>query len=148
MDAKRFAVGTVAGGITLFVLAYLFFDLVLGTFYTANAGPATAVDRGAPVIWAVVVGTLAYAALITLAIERVGSSSIGSGVAAGALVGFLLFCTADFTLYGLTNIANLTRTLVDPVVEAIRGGIGGGVIAVVLEWTFSSSLDARQKRRI
>jgi hypothetical protein len=48
------------------------------------------------------------------------------------VVGFLLWFTVDFILYGVTNIANLTRTVVDPLLELIRGGIGGGVIAVVL----------------
>jgi len=30
------------------------------------------------------------------------------------------------------NISNLTRTIVDPLLEAVRGGITGGVIALVL----------------
>jgi hypothetical protein len=60
------------------------------------------------------------------------SSTIGAGVTIGAVVGFLLWFTVDFILYGVTNIANLTRTVVDPLLELVRGGIGGGVIAVVL----------------
>ena len=31
-----------------------------------------------------------------------------------------------------TNIANLTRTVVDPLLEIVHGGIGGAVIAAVL----------------
>src|SRR5437867_3384073 len=70
--------------------------------------------------------------LFTFAIgNRVGSLSIGGGAKIGAIVGFLLWFTADFILYGVTNIANLTRTVVDPLLEIIHGGIGV-VIAAVL----------------
>ena len=50
----------------------------------------------------------------------------------GAVIGFLLWFTTDFILYGITNIANLTRTVVDPLLEAVHGGIGGAAIAGVL----------------
>ncbi len=77
-------------------------------------------------------GSLAYAALITYALgARAGSLSIGQGAKVGAIVGFLLWFTADFILYGVTNMANLTRTVVDPLLEILRGGIAGAVIAAV-----------------
>lgn len=50
----------------------------------------------------------------------------------GAVVGFLVWFTADFAIYDFMNVQNLTRTVVDPLLEAVHGGIGGGVIAVVL----------------
>jgi hypothetical protein len=91
------------------------------------------VDRGGELAWAVALGALASAALIMFAIgNRGGALSVGDGAWVGAIVGFLLWFTADFTIYGLTNIANLTRTVVDPLLEIVRGGIGGAVIAAVL----------------
>jgi hypothetical protein len=47
-------------------------------------------------------------------------------------VGFLVWLGADFITYGVTNIWNLTATIVDPLLAIVWGGIGGGVIAVVL----------------
>ena len=47
-------------------------------------------------------------------------------------MGFLLWCTADLVIYGTTNIASMTRTVVDPLLEIVHGGIGGAVIAAVL----------------
>ena len=133
METRRFVTGTLVGGITLFALGYLIFDLAFADFYAANAGSATGVARDAQLVWAVALGSLSYAALITLAIgSRAGSATIGAGVQIGAVVGFLLWVTADFILYGITNIANLTRTVVDPLLELVRGGIVGGVTALVL----------------
>ena len=146
MDAKRFVMGTLVGGITLFVVGYLMFDLAFANFYAANAGSATGVMRDSQLVWAVAVGSLSYAALITLAIEsRAGVATIGAGIQLGAVVGFLLWFTTDFILYGITNIANLTRTVVDPLLECVHGGIGGAVIAAVLG-TVAASGRAKSRR--
>lgn len=132
MDIKRLVTGTVVGGILVYALGYLIFDTAFRDFYAANAGSATGIDRAEPVMWAVIVGSLMYAALITLGLGSRSGAAMGSGITVGAVVGFLLWGTADFTLYGITNLSNLTRTIVDPLLEAVRGGITGGVIALVL----------------
>jgi uncharacterized membrane protein len=133
MDAKRFVVGTLVGGVVLYVVGELIFTVAFAAFYAANVGSATGVDRSGELVWAVALGSLAYAALVMFAIgNRGGALSIGAGVKVGAIVGFLVWCTADFTLYGITNIANLTRTIVDPLLEIVHGGIGGAVVGFVL----------------
>ncbi len=133
MDAKRLVIGTLVGGVILFATGYLIFELAFGDFYAANAGSATGVERDPQLVWAVALGALSYAALVTLAIgSRAGSLNIGAGVKIGAVVGFLLWFTVNFTLYGITNVGNLTRTVVDPLLELVHGGIAGGVIALVL----------------
>lgn len=133
MDTKRLAIGTLVGGVILYALGYLIFDLAFADFYAANAGSATGVPRNPQLVWAVALGSLSYAALVTLAIgSRAGSFNIGAGVKIGAVVGFLLWFTVDLILYGVTNVTNLTRAVVDPLLELVRGGIAGGIIAVVL----------------
>jgi hypothetical protein len=46
--------------------------------------------------------------------------------------GTLHWFTADFVLYGISNVGNLTTTIVDPLLELVPGAIAGGVIAGVL----------------
>jgi hypothetical protein len=133
MDTKRLVIGTVVGGITMYVLGYLIWTLAFANFFAANAGSATGVGREANLIWAVALGTLSLAALVTLAIgSRAGSPTIGGGVKTGAIVGFLVWFGVDFIHYGITNISNLTATIVDPLLELVRTGIAGAVIAAVL----------------
>lgn len=133
MDTKRLVIGTVVGGVVLFATGYLIFEMAFGSFYAANAGSATGVAREPQLVWAVALGALSYGVLVTLAIgSRAHSLNVGAGMKIGAIVGFLLWFTADFTLYGITNVGNLTRTVVDPLLELVHGGIAGGVIAVVL----------------
>ena len=134
MDTKRLVIGTLIGGITLYVTGYLIFELAFGAFYAANAGSATGVVRTPELQWAIAVASLSYAALVSLAIgNRSGSTTLAVGAKVGAVVGFLVWFTADFTLYGITNIQNLTRTTVDPLLEIVHGGVAGAIIAAALK---------------
>ena len=45
MDTKRLVIGTLVGGIILYALGYLIFDLAFADFYAANTGSATGVER-------------------------------------------------------------------------------------------------------
>jgi hypothetical protein len=35
--------------------------------------------------------------------------------------------------YGISNVGNLTSTLIDPLLELVPGAVAGGIIAFVLE---------------
>jgi hypothetical protein len=136
METKRFAVGTAVGALTILISGYLLFAArLLGDFceYALNAGAAAGVPRESPLLWAVVVGALSYGALVTLA---VGSQNrhvtIGDGMRLGAVVGLLLWFTADFMLFAISNVGNLASTIVDPFVEAVPGALAGGAVAAVI----------------
>lgn len=133
MNTKQWVLGSVIGAVVLFAVGYVLFDLLLGDFYAANSGSATGVMRDTQILWAVAVGALAYAALILYALRgSAGSLNVASGAKTGAIVGALIWACADFTLYGISNINNLTLAVVDPLVELVRGGIAGAVLAAAL----------------
>jgi hypothetical protein len=131
MNSKQWAAGIVGGGIIVLALGYVIFDRLLGDFYAANAGSATGVARDPQLLWAVAVGAAAYAALVILTLKG-GALNVASGAKVGAAVGFLIWACADFTLYGITNMSNLTVTIVDPLAELVRGGITGAVLGALL----------------
>ena len=135
MTARELATGTVVGAVTLSATGYVMFWTVLRNFYTyaLGAGSATGAPRESPVIWAVALGALSYSALVTLAIGNCGSSpTMGGGVKVGAIIGFLVWFTADFFLYGISNVLNLTSALIDPLLEVVPSAVTGGAIAAVL----------------
>ena len=133
MNMKRLSIGSVVGLVALYILGFLIWQMVFTDFFAANAGSAEGVVREPPILWAIALGTLFYAVLLTLAIEsQSGAKSLATGLKVGAVVGFLLWGTADFVLFGFQNTSNLTATIADAVLEGIRGGIGGAIIAVVL----------------
>ena len=136
MNAKQLVTGAVVGAATLSVSGYLMFWIALGDFYThaLTAGSATGVPRQSPVVWAIMLGAVSYGALLTLAIgSRGGSASVRTGIVVGAIVGFLVWCTADFMLYGISNVLDLSSTLIDPLIEVVPSAIAGGAIAAALQ---------------
>jgi hypothetical protein len=135
MDLRHFVFGSLAGGVTVLATGYLIFALPpFRDFYAyaMSAGTATGVARASPLLWAVALGALSYGALVTVAIgSGARSPSVGSGIRTGAVVGFLLWFTADFMFLGISHVGNLTSSLVDPLIELVPGAVAGGVIAAV-----------------
>jgi hypothetical protein len=143
MNSKGSVAAVLVGAIVVYAVGYVIFDTIFASFYAANAGSATGVSREPQILWAVLLGSLAYAALITYAMNRGGGSvSLASGAQTGAIVGFLLWATVDLVFYGSTNLNGLTVAMVDPFLEFVRGGISGAVIALVLGKMSGSSSSA------
>lgn len=133
MDIKRLAIGTIVGGVTLYVVGYLIFEVALADFYTESLIDVDSAYRDAPMQWATVSASISYAVLITLGIlSRADAASITGGLIAGGVIGFLVWLTADLAYYGLTTLWNLPYVIIDPLLEFVHGAIGGAVIAAVL----------------
>ena len=111
MSARRLGIGTLVGGAAVL---------------------ATGVERQSPLLWAVALGALHTAHSYPSRWGRGGSVSVGGGVAIGALVGLPLWFTANLMFYAISNVGNLTSTIVDSVLEPVPGAIAGGVIAALL----------------
>ena len=136
MNTKRFMIGSLVGGVAVLVTGYMVFAISpFRDFYSyaMNAGSATGVGREPQLVWAVALGALAYGALVTFAIgNRASSLRPWAGIKVGAIVGFLLWFTADFMFYGISNVGNLMTAVVEPLLELVPGAVAGGAIAVAL----------------
>ncbi len=132
MDVKRLLTGAVVGGIAMFALGWLVFDMAFGSFYEASSNLPAGAGRDTRILWAWVAGAVALAILVTFAITWAGATSFGSGFKVAAIVGFLVWLGVDLLRYSWIDDLNLTVTLLDPVLEIVRTGLVGGILAVVL----------------
>lgn len=132
MNVKRLAVGSIVGAIIIYLVGTLFWVYLFADFFNANGGGAVGVTRPEMIKWALVVGTLLYGVLVTLTLEWRGSKSVVGGLITGAIVGALLWGTADFTHYAINTMNNLSATIADTVLEGVRGGVTGAIVAFVL----------------
>lgn len=135
MDAKKRIMATLAGFVVFFMLGWLVYGMLMMDFFAANAGSATGVMRSDTemVWWALVVGNILQSYLLVYIFSKWNSvNSFGSGLQAGATIGLILGFGFDLTMYGTSNMMNLTATLVDPLVIAAMMGITGGVIGMVI----------------
>ncbi len=135
MDTKKRILATLAGFVVFFLLGWLLYGMLLVDFFNANQGTATGVMRAETemVWWALIVGNLMQAYLLVYIFGNWANiTSFGGGFKAGLIIGLIIGYGVDLTMYGTTNIMNLTASLVDPVVIAVMMGISGGVIGTVL----------------
>ncbi len=135
MDAKKRIMATLAGFVVFFFMGFLLYGMLLMDFFMANAGSATGVYRedAEMVWWALAVGNLLQSYLLVYIFSKWASiTTFASGLQAGAMIGLILGLGYDLTMYGTSNISNLTATLVDPLVVAVMMGVTGGVIGLVL----------------
>ena len=114
------------------IVGYVIWDVLVADFFASNMGSATGVMRDTQLLWAVIIGTVSYTALIALALSaQSGELTIAGGLKVGAIVGFLVWFSVDFILFGVMNVNTLTIAIVDTILEAIRAGITGAAIAAV-----------------
>lgn len=126
---------TLAGFVTLFLLGWIFYGMLLVDFYTANSGSATGVMRSDMdmVWWALVVGNVLQAYLLVYIFSKWTTvNTFGTGLQAGITIGLILGFAMNLTMYGTSNMMNLTAALVDPLVSAAMMGVTGGVIGMVI----------------
>lgn len=135
MDAKKRILATLAGFVVFFLLGWLIYGMLMMDFYMNNAGTATGVQRGESdmVWWALVLGNVLQSYFLVYIFGNWAKvTTFAGGMKAGATIGFILGLAFDLTMYGTTNISNLTATLVDPLVSTVMMGVTGGVIGAVL----------------
>ena len=114
----------------MFGATYLIWNIAFD--YYAVTIEAAGVAREPQLLWVAALSNVPFAALVTLVIERGGSSTIGGGVMIGAMVGFLVWGGVALVHYADMTIFDLTATILDPLLAGVEFGIGGGVIAAVL----------------
>lgn len=136
MDAhtsiKRALPAVFAGTITLFVLGFLLYVVLLGGFYASNLGSATGVVREVPVPWAMIVAHLGLASLLTYVLVIKGVSSAVGGLKVGAILGLMFGVAVAFDLFAVTNWSNVNVAFVEPFVTATRLALAGAVVGWAL----------------
>jgi len=135
MNNQKRPLATLAGGITLFLLGYLFYGLLLADFFKQHTvSPIGSMKTmGEIVWWAMIVGNLAGGALLTYIFLKIGNIlSFTSGVKTGAVIGLFMSLSLCLIAYSTQNNFDLTGMFTDVAVRALLNAIAGGVIAVVL----------------
>jgi hypothetical protein len=135
MNSSKFAIGTLAGGITFFFLGYLFYGLLLTNFFMQHsvAPPGSMKSMGELVWWALILGNLVSGALLTYIFLKTGNiNSFSSGAGFGAGIGFFMGLSMGLIRYATENNLDLTAMCVDVVVGVVMTAIAGGVIGMVL----------------
>ena len=136
MNSQKFILATIVGGITLFILGYLFYGMLLVSFFNQHSiAPAGSMRTMSELIWwALIVGNFAGAALLAYIFQKIGNvHSFATGARIGAAIGLFMGLAVDLISYATGKSFDLTGMLGDVVVRIVMTAIAGGVIALVLK---------------
>ena len=123
---RNFLLATVAGAVTLFVVGGVFYGFLEDFF-------ANDVSRAVPVWWALGLGELLYAAVLTLVLSWRGVVSGWEGFQAGAVFGALLGLGMALMGYAtMDDVQTLATVGGHTLIGIVNNGMAGALIAVVL----------------
>ena len=131
----RVLLSAVAGAITLFILGYLIWGVLLTSYFKSNTIEYAGLSKQPiPNLLLLFLSNLALAFLLAFVFAQWASiRTFVGGLAAGAIVGFLIHLSWKLSLMGYMNLyKETTPVVVDILVETARASLAGGLIGSVL----------------
>lgn len=124
-------IAAVIGGLSSFLLGWLFYGIVFKETLAGMGGSATGVMRADSemVFWALALGNLVIGYLVAYIYSAwAGITTFVGGAKAGALLGLLLSLGFDMTMFGTSNMMSLNGALLDVAISTIMWAISAGFV--------------------
>ncbi len=133
MDFKKLFIGSIVGGILIFLLDWLIFGNLLMNFMKDNPGTALNVNRAQADMqfMYLAVGSLSGGALLAYIFEKANVNSVASGLVTGGVICFFMNLSIDATMYGWSNIMSKKGMTADILAGVLIGAIVGAVIGFI-----------------
>ena len=124
MTLRDCVVRSVAAGLALFVLGWIIYGFLIEPSDMAEA----------PVMWAIVVGSLLSGGLLALVLDWKGALGAAEGAKAGGVFGLVMAVAAGMMAHG-TMMAGpaLGDVIRDGIVALVMYGIAGAIVGVLSE---------------
>jgi hypothetical protein len=133
MENKKVIIGGLAGGIAFFLLGWLFYGLLLKSYFVAHVRPG--IFNEVPDFLWLLAGNLAMGFIFAIVIGKwSNTTSAGAGMQKGFMMGLLISAGNYLILHATSNIMNLHETagyvgaitIMSTIVGALIAMIGGG----------------------
>lgn len=132
MNVQKLLIGTIVGGITLFAAGYIIYMWLFGNANIGMEPSAEGIMLENIKFPTIILMELVYGLLLTIILIWRGAGNFISGLSAGALVGLLIGFTFGLDLFSTTGLVNFSYVLFEAVTYAVRYGLAGGVISLVI----------------
>ena len=128
---KRYLIGTLVGGASLFLVGYLIYVVLMPNPAFANGPAAALADRAAPNLKPIILAELLFGYLLTLSLAKSGAiGKVGCAAKTGALLGGLIALGYSLLILGTTEVTTTQGVLYEAVTWVVRWGIAGAVISM------------------
>ncbi|MBK8296972.1 MAG: DUF1761 domain-containing protein [Saprospiraceae bacterium] len=128
---SKIIIAAVIGGLSSFLLGWLFYGILFKEALAGMAGSATNVMRADSemVWWALIIGNLVIGYLVAFMWSSwAGITTFMGGAKAGAIIGFLFSFGWDMLMYGTTNCMQMSGALLDVMISTIMWAISAGLV--------------------
>jgi hypothetical protein len=129
MNSQKFVIGGIVGGILYFLLGYVFYGMLLKSFFDNNG---MAVNMDNMVWWAMIVGNLAGGFLLAYILSKGNVATAVGGAGTGFVVGLLMSLSFDLVMYGIGKGMTLKGVAADVAAAAVMTAVIGAVVGWVL----------------
>jgi len=133
----RLLIAMIAGAITIFILGYLIYGIVLVPYLKENMFQYVGLNKEpTPDFVPLILSNTVKAFLLAFVFEYWARiRTFVAGLRGGAIIMFLIALSTDLSFLGYMNFfRGFTPVIVDVIAETVRVALAGGAIAVVLGW--------------
>ncbi len=125
--------GALAGGVSLFLLGWLIYGILLMDYTSANNNQCAANPPEDMIWWAMIVSCLASGLLLALILTWSNQSGAAAGAKIGAIAGALIALSVDLSMFSMSSMfSGLTPLLVDVIAYTVMMAIGGAIVGLVM----------------
>lgn len=130
----RIITASLAGAITLFMLGYLIWGILLGSYFNANDIHYEGIAKASPNLGALFLSNIVWAYLLAFIFEKWAAiRNFSNGILGAALIGLLIHAGIEFSAIGTQNLyKEAAPVILDVLAETARMSLAGGIIALVL----------------
>ncbi len=133
MSLNKILIATLAGTVTLVLVGFLVWGMLLAKFMADNSTAGLMKPDSEMIWWAMIAGNLAGAFLVAYIFGKWANiSTFLTGAQAGALIFGLMVAFFNLVWFASANFLTLNGVLVDIISSALVGAVAGGVIGLVL----------------
>ena len=133
MITNKIVLGGITGAVTLFILKWIVYGVLLTDWITANLNACILRPMDDYIIWAMVIATFAFGFLLSLIFSWSNTTGVVKGAKIAGIIGLLYSVSVDFTLYGTsTRFNNLSAVLVSVFANVAMWVIAGAVVGWVM----------------
>ncbi|MBK6545589.1 MAG: hypothetical protein IPO78_03700 [Saprospiraceae bacterium] len=124
-------IAAVIGGLSSFLLGWLFYGILFKDALAGMCGSATGVMRADDqmVFWALALGNVVIGYLVAYIFSNwAGINTFIGGAKAGALLGLLFSLGFDLIMYATSNITTLNGVFLDVLIQTIMWAISAAFV--------------------
>ena len=133
MKTNKILIGTLAGGITYFLLGWIIYGIVMKDYMATNFTNCMTKPEADMIWWALILSNFMWAMAYAVIIGWSNLASAAGGLKVGLIVGLLIMISYDLSFYSMTNMfSNINLMLIDILMGTTMSTIGGAVIGAAM----------------